>query len=517
MPTIAGGQFSMFWLVVFSVAAFVVFFMLIAIIRRYKRCPSDKIMVIYGKVSKGQTAHCIHGGAAFIWPVIQDYQFLDLQPIQIEVDLDNALSKQNIRVSVPSNFTVGISTKPEIIMAAAERLLGMEVEDIKNLARDIIIGQMRLVIATMEIEEINADRDKFLEYIYKNVETELEKIGLRLINVNIKDLQDESGYIASLGKKAAADALNKAKKDVAEKDRDGAIGEAEARREQVIKVTEAQAASASGQANATKGQRINVANANAEASVGEASAQQLQRVRSAEANARAVEGENKASIDIANSTSEMRERKAEAERKASAAEKVQSAKALQEAYEAEKLAEQRRAERDYASQQADIVVRTKIEKEQKVIDAEAEAAKIQKIAEGEAAAIFVKMEAQARGIQAILSKQADGLLQIVKAAGNDPTKAATLLIIDKLPDLVKTQVEAIKNIKIDKITVWDSAGGSGGKPTTANFLSGLMGSVPPLQELFKMAGMSLPEYLGKMTAPQTALKTDSPQVQEEKK
>jgi len=508
---------SMFVFIAISVGILILVILSVSLISRYKRCSSDRIMVIYGKIGKGQSARCIHGGAAFIWPVIQDFSFLDLTPIQIEVDLDNALSKQNIRVSVPSNFTVGISTKPEIMIAAAERLLGMQVDSIKNLARDIIIGQMRLVIATMDIEEINADRDKFLEYIYKNVETELEKIGLRLINVNIKDLQDESGYIASLGKKAAADALNKAKKDVAEKDRDGAIGEAEARREQVIKVADAQSAAVSGQANADraqrvnvatanslavtgeadahKSQRINVANFNADASVGEASAQQIQRIKMADANARAVEGENVAAVAIANSTSEMRERKAEAERRAAATEKVQAAQALQESYTAEKMAEQIRAERDYASQQADIVVKTRIEKEQKVIEAEAEAARLQKVAEGEAAATFAKMEAQARGIQEILSKQAEGLERIVKAAGNDPNKAATLLIIDKLPELVKTQVEAIKNLKIDKIVVWDN-GGAGGS-STANFVSNLVTSFPPLQSLLNMAGMQLPEFLAK--------------------
>ena len=74
-----------------------IFLMLIVLIKRYKRCPSDRILVVYGKVGGGQSAKCIHGGAAFILPVIQDYEFLDLTPISIEVNLVNALSKQNIR------------------------------------------------------------------------------------------------------------------------------------------------------------------------------------------------------------------------------------------------------------------------------------------------------------------------------------------------------------------------------------------------------------------------------------
>jgi len=179
---------------------------------------------VYGKVGRGKdgdrTAKCIHGGAAFIWPVFQDYAFMELTPMSIEVNLTNALievnltnalSRQNIRVDVPSKFTVGISTDPGIMENAAERLLGLGRADIHSLANDIILGQMRLVVAMMDIEEINSNRDKFLANVASNVEAELKKIGLKLINVNITDIKDESGYIEALGKEAAAKAINEAK------------------------------------------------------------------------------------------------------------------------------------------------------------------------------------------------------------------------------------------------------------------------------------------------------------------
>jgi flotillin len=450
--------------------------MLMSVLSRYKRCPSDKILVIYGKVAKGQTAHCVHGGAAFVWPIIQDYRMLDLTPIQIDIPLDNALSKQNIRVSVPAVFTIGISTKPEVMILAAERLLGINTDAIKELAAEIIVGQMRLVVAQMDIEEINSNRDKFLDGIFKNVETELEKVGLRLINVNIKDIKDGSGYLEALGKNAAAEALNNAKKAVAEKDRDGAVGQAEAVREQTIKVANATAAAESGKAEANRSMRVNVATA----------------------NATAVEGENLATVTIANSTSEMRQKKAEAERAALAAEKVRAAQALEESYKAEQIAETARAERERATKTANEVVNAEIERQKIIIAAEAQKAKLIREAEGEGEATFARMNGQARGIMEILTKQAEGLSKIVAAAGGNPDKAATLLIIDKLPELVKTQVEAIKGIKIDKITVWDSgAQKEGGPNSTANFLQGIMKSVPPLNDLFQQAGMALPDVLGK--------------------
>ncbi len=450
------------YLILIIVAVVVVTFA--AILKRYKRCPSDKVLVIYGKTGKNNSAKCIHGGASFIWPVFQSYAFLDLTPISIECNLTNALSKQNIRVDVPCRFTVGVSTEPENMTNAAERLLGLTTEDIRSIATDILFGQLRLVIATMDIEEINADRDKFLANVSTNVEAELRKIGLKLINVNVTDIRDESGYIEALGKEAAAKAINDAKKSVAEQNRYGEIGKAEADRDKDIRIAET-----------TRDTRI----------------------RTAEANAKAVEGENNSRIAIANSDALRREKSAEAERLAVAAEKVQSAKALEEAYKSERDAELARAEREKATQEANIVVAAEIEKQKMIIAAEAEAEKMRREAKGEADAIFAKMDAQARGIQEILSKQAEGFAKLVNAAEGDAQKAVLMLIADKLPDLVKTQVEAVKGIKIDKVTVWDGGAGSkdGNGTATSNFISNMMKSVPPLDDLFKMAGMNLPTYL----------------------
>ncbi|CAM1359678.1 Flotillin [Tenacibaculum sediminilitoris] len=433
------------------IAILFVFILLITLVKRYKRCPSDRILVVYGKVGGGQSAKCIHGGAAFIFPVIQDYEFLDLTPISIEVNLVNALSKQNIRVNVPSRFTIGVSTEPGVMQNAAERLLGLAMNDIQELAKEIIFGQLRLVVASMDIEEINSDRDKFLTNISQSVESELKKVGLKLINVNITDIVDESGYIEALGKEAAAHAINAARKSVAEKNRDGSIGEA----------------------NAVQDERTQVA----------------------AANAQAVDGENTAKIAVANSDSLRRQREAEAERVAIASEKVQSAKALEESYAAEKEAEIARAERERSSQMADIIVPAEIDKRKVEIDAEAEAERIRRKAKGEADAILFKAQAEAQGLYEVLTKQAAGLDQIVQAAGNDSQNAALLLIADKLPELVKLQSEAIKNIKIDKVTVWENGGGKDGKTSTSNFISGMYNAVPPLQEMFNMAGMQLPDYL----------------------
>lgn len=453
-------------LIAICVAVVIVFALLMGILSRYRKCPSDKILVIYGKVGsdkngQARSAKCVHGGAAFIMPIIQSYQFMDLTPISINVDLKNALSKQNIRVDVPSRFTVGISTEPGIMQNAAERLLGLRMNEIQELAKDIIFGQLRLVVATMEIEEINNDRDKFLVAVSNNVEIELKKIGLRLINVNVTDINDESGYIEALGKEAAAKAINDAKKSVAEKDRDGEIG----------------------QANAQRDQRIQVA----------------------AANALAIKGENESKIEVAQSEALRREKEAESMRLATAAEAVQAAKAKEEAYIAQQQAEQTRAALETATQQADVIVKAKIAKEQAEIEAEAKAEVARRTAKGEADALFAKMEAQARGAQEILVKQADGMRELVNAAGGNADSAIKLILANNMEELMKIQVEAIKNIKIDKVTVWDGGSkGENGKTATADFISGIMKAVPPMGEMFNQAGMELPKFLGeKIDDPKT--------------
>ena len=439
-------------------AVLVVVSFIIWICSRYKKCPSDKIMVIYGSIGKNtdgsnRSAKCIHGGAEFVIPVFQSYAYLDLTPMSIQVDLKNALSKQNIRIDVPSRFTVGISTEPGIMQNAAERLLGLQLSEIQELSKDIIFVQLRLIIATMDIEEINTNRDKFLAAVSENVESELRKIGLRLINVNVTDISDESGYIAALGKEAAAKAINDAKKSVAEQDREGSIGEANAKKEQRIEVSKA--------------------------------------------DSLAIEGENEAKMKIAMSEAALKEKEAEARKIATTAEKTQAAKALEESYAAEQAAEKARRDKEQATLEADIIVRAEARKKELELAAEAEAEQIRRKAKGEADAIYAKMEAQARGAEEILRKQAAGFAEIVKSAGGDPDAALKLLIADKLEDLMRVQVDAVKNIKIDKVTVWDGGQNGDGKTSTANFISGMMKAVPPLDEVFALAGMQLPSMLGK--------------------
>ncbi|MCB0705703.1 MAG: flotillin family protein [Saprospiraceae bacterium] len=467
-------------------------------VSRYKRCPSDKILVVYGRTGTDQSAKCYAGGAAFIWPVIQDYQYLDLKPIPIDVNLQDALSKQNIRVSVPAQFTVGVSNKPNLMISAAERLLGLARQEISGLAHDIIMGQMRLVIANMDIEELNVDRDKFVEAVYGHVGEELHKIGLELINVNVTDIHDESSYIKALGQEAAAKAINDAKVKVALEERNGSIGQAEAKQEQRTKVAEANSRAEIGEASASAAEiegknlaEIKVAESNAKRDVQMSEADAQAAIGKADANAAATKGRNLSEILIAESEAKRDIQIAESRRQAVAAQKVAQARAMQEAYIAEKETEIARAQMETAKRQADEVVQASIEKQKAVINAQAQAERNREIAKGDADAILSKLEAQAKGTEELLTRQAEGFRKLVDAAGGDAKSAIGLLLVDKLAELAEIQVSAIKNLDIDKIVVYDNGSGQG----MGNLIQGLYSAVPQLSDFLNQAGLNLPNVL----------------------
>ncbi len=488
------------------------------ITKQYKRCPSDRIIVVYGKTGANKTAKCVHGGGVFIVPLLQDYATLSLAPMTIEVDLKSALSKKNIRVNVPSTFTVAISTNPEVIQNAAERLLSMRREDIINQANDIILGQLRLVIATLSIEEINGDREKFSEQINMNVNSELKKIGLEVINVNIRDITDESGYIDAIGRKAAAEAVNQANIDVAQQDKLGMVGVAEANKEKEVQVAQQIAQTEIGKATANKEREVQVAQQVAATEIGKSDASKDQRIQTAALEATAVEGENKSKAEIAEYNANLAVKQADALKLG----EVAKANAQRDIMMAQKEQEEARLKKEELARQE--VNKLKIQVE---ADAEAErlkrialgeAEKIRNIAKGEADAIKVKYLAEAEGVQAVLEAKAQGYKNLINVCHEKPEIATSFLMIEKVDELVAKQVEAIKNIKFDKITVWDGGAGTDKGSTTANFLKDLIKSLPAMHDLAGQAGVELPQILGSVAGSndlKKEVKTVKPNVKQQ--
>lgn len=472
IPTLAvlGIPPAMLLILILAVAVIVV---LISMAQRYKRCPSNKILVIYGKTGSG-ASKCVHGGAAFVWPLIQAYDYLDLEPFVVPIDLTNALSLENIRVTVPTTVTAAVSNETGIMENASVRLLGLSSKEIQDQAQDIILGQMRAVIATMKIEEINQDRQAFLAKVNEAVSGELEKIGLSLINVNIRDIEDESGYIVALGRRAAAEAINQANIDVAEQEKTGKTGVAERNRDQ----------------------RVAVAAANADAEVGEATADRDKRMKSATLDAEAVSGETEADAKKASYRANQKVAEEDARnRSESAAREADGAiRVAQEV--AEKQAEEARAEREQARLNAEIVVPATADKEKVLIAADARKEQAIRIAQGEAEATLARMTAEGKGIKAILDGKADGYRGLVESCAS-AEQASALLLIEKLQEVATIQAQAIQDLPIEKVFVWDGGGEGSG---LSNLGQRLMGTLPPMHELAKQVGLDLPDYLGKASS-----------------
>lgn len=479
------------------------------LMKYYKRCPSNRVLVIFGRTGKGQASRTIHGGAAFVYPVIQDYAYLSLEPIQIEVPLRGALSAENIRVNVPSVFTVAIDTKPEVMQNAAVRLLGLPVQSIRKQAEEIIFGQLRQVIASMHIEEINRDRDKFLEHIQHSLEPELNKIGLQLINVNITDITDESGYIDAIGQKAASLAIQQARGDVADNEKMGETRVASAERDKSIQVASARKEQAIGTRAAQRDQAVSVASLEKDQLIAEKTAafeteaqtknaERQMRVHVAEANAQAIAGENHAAATIAASQAELAVKRAEAYELGEARRKQAEAAVLEIQNRAMAKAALAEAERVEAEQRAALEAPAKAQKARMIVDAEAAAEQRMLAAKAEADAIYLKLEAEARGQYEILAKKGEGLKQIVEACGG-ANPAFQMLMLEHLDNLAEASAKAISNIKFDKVVVWEN-GGANGRSSTADFLSGMAKTLPPMMQVMKdIGGVELPASLVKFT------------------
>jgi flotillin len=491
--------------------AILFFGMIILVLKQYKRCPSNRVLVIYGgRLGKSGAAKTIHGGSAFVIPLIQDFAYLSLEPIQIEVPLRGALSAENIRVNVPSVFTVAIDTKSEVMQNAAIRLLGLKQPEVRKQAEEMIFGQMRQVIASMGIEEINRDRDKFLQHVQHSLEPELAKIGLQLINVNITDITDESGYIDAIGQKAASLAIQQARGDVADNEKMGETRVASAERDKSIQVANANKEQSIGTREAQREQAVRIATLDKEQSIGEKTAafekdaqvklaEQQMRVRVAQADAGAIEGENQSAAQVAASQAELMIKKAEAYEKSEGRKKQAEASVQEMQNRAMAKAALAEAERVEAEQRAKLEAPAKAQKARMVVDAEATAEKRRIEAKAEADAIYMKLEAEARGQYEILAKKGDGLKQIVQACGGS-TQAFQMLMLEHLDHLAEASSRAISNIKFDKIVVWEN-GGHNGKSSTADFLSGMAKTLPPMMQVMRdIGGVELPESLVKLGA-----------------
>lgn len=417
----------------------------------YKVIKSNEALVVSGKGTGTDGYRIKRGGATFVVPFLQKSQKMSLEPFVVEINLEGALSKENIRVSVPSTFTLAVDDTIEGLKIAARRIIDLNDKALTEQSNDIITGQLRAVIASLEIEEINSDREKFESLIEQNVSTELAKLGLSLINVNIRDIEDDSGYIEAIGQKAEAEAKQQANIDKANAEKTETIGVATAEKESNIRTKEL-----------TK--------------------EQIERETQIEREQIEAQKENKIATSEANKEIEIKNTQFKKE------EEIAKLNAKIEVANKSK-------DEELASKRAKEVVNEEIEKEKAIIKAETEAQKIIKEAEAQAQSIKMSAEAESEKIEKVANAKAEGYKKLVNAVGKD--NISSVLMIEKIEEISKINAEALKSIKIDKITVWDNGkDNANGKSGLAGFVDNFAGSIPVMHDIAENAGVKLPNYLG---------------------
>lgn len=491
-------------LIVIAVAIVVLILSIVGILSRYRKCGSNQILVIFGKTGNdNRSAKCIQGGAAFIWPIIQGYDYMSLEPLQFDCDLKKALSSQNIRVDVPTTVTVAIDTNPDVMQNAAERLLGINTKGIEELVKDIVYGQLRTIVADLTIEELNADRDKFLDKSKTMINTELAKLGLTLINMNITDIRDEAGYIAALGEKDKAIALNAAEVEIAKAETNGAIkvseqqkiknsevagnnrdekiALSEANRQEKSKIAELESAKESEIAEHNKNRTISVSKSNADGEIGKI----------------------KADKEVIDEEALLEVAKSEASGRMASAEEIAKASVEENKERSNQKAEEAKKERTRIQLEANVIVPAEIAKRNTEISADAYAIQLEKEAEGEKNSQITKAEgesqskvlegqAEAKVINEIgtanaeakeksLMAEANGFKAMISAAEENPQVAIQYKLVNQYKEIAGEQVKAFEKMNFGNITVMDTTGGS----TTTDLMKGLLSTISPTLDVMK--------------------------------
>lgn len=536
----------------------------IFVVSRYRKARPDEILIKYGKVRGNKAAQIVRGNGAFVWPIINAYETMSLRPIQLNLDFKQAISKENIRVDVPSNIVVAVSSDLDLQQLAVERLLGMSIDELKRLIAETVYGQMRIVIAQMSIVELNSDRETFQKKVMENVSNELKKFGLELKNINIQDIRDHAKIIENLGQLATATAEKEAQVNIATQKqekmisiaeqsrleetkvadtiKDKAIAVAAAERDKQVGVAEARSEQAARIAKAEAEQEVKEANARKESQIGQNLAEQeiaasnsMLEVKRAEAEKDAILGKNTAKEDVAESEARLAVKQANANMTArvganTAAEEVAlseaklavtKAEATRKKGEAEVIAEQSilkkkeqeqrdvemaRAERVEAKYKADNIIPAQMKKKEVEVNAEATKAKAIIEATGEAEAIKAKALAEAEAIR--LKGEAEGAARaaLLKAEADN---FAQMLEASQLHPEIAVQFKMVDNYV--KIAEHQADAYSnlklgdvkvyGNASTAGDFMEKLMHSIAPVLDITR--SMPLPGKLQKVLSEET--------------
>ncbi len=383
--------------------------------------PPNRAAVLTGRrrrLTSGEAVgyRSVIGGRTLRVPIIETVQHISLETFPIEISVANAFSKGNIPLNIEAIAAVKIASEPETVFNnAVERLLDKTESEIRDMAKDTLMGNLRGVLATLTPEEVNEDRLGFAKALSEDAGEDLAALGFHLDVLKIQNVSDERGYLEAIGRKRAAEAV-----------RDAEIAEADAA---------------------------------AETRQRQANARQIAEVKEAEA-----------AVAIAEAQNQLRVRKAELDREAQIVERTAKVKAQESEVEAQKALESRRVEREKLRLQADVV---------EPANAERTAAKAR--AEGDAASVLEQGRASSQVLQ-----------MLYEQVRNGGEQAFAVLLAEKLPQLLRTSVDAVQGVDIDRVVVLDSGGGDGVSGAVNQRVRGALGT---LEAISSAVGVDLETVL----------------------
>ena len=173
MPFVVYGMAAVFFIVV------LVFFVILQA-KQYKRCPPNRLLVVFGKTPGQMDRACIvlHGGAVFVWPLLQDYAYLSLEPMQIEIPKALRGQAVDLGLKLPETWSFAIGVDPELMQAAALRLLGLPPHEIEHTAIDLIVGRLERKVDSLQSSSAPADSASIIEKWKNEVDRSLAQVGL---------------------------------------------------------------------------------------------------------------------------------------------------------------------------------------------------------------------------------------------------------------------------------------------------------------------------------------------------
>lgn len=453
-------------LIVIAAIVVMVFLTIWGILSRYKKVKSDEILVVYGKTKGNSASKCYHGGAAFVWPVIQGCAVMSTKPMTLQCNLQGAISSQKIKVSVNTTITAAISTDPAIMQNSAIRLLSMSENDIESQIRDVAYGQLRLIIADMTIEELVNNREKFLQSCKTNIEEELKKFGLTLLNINISEITDEAQYLENLSRDETAKAKYQAEASITKREKDGATQVAtqkkemevqlsQIERDKQVQVAENKADQAKKTAEITKDQNVKVSEQKKEETVQIRTIQKDQSVETAaqeqEEATRLAEIEKEREIKVAENQAEQAQQVAEQNKAKDVAVATKAAEAKSLSAQAQNKSQAEIAEAE-KSREARVVAaghnaeaeKQKAQQEREAREAEYQSSKRQRAADADKSAKVAENKAgvEVAKSDAILGKEKAEAEKIIGESRANAEKAVGIAEAQKDREVAMARAEA---------------------------------------------------------------------------